>query len=97
MQAISSAMFQCQSSLNGYASPLNQSHRSTRTKHFSLSKALCSQAEANESTMFYASNSLSKNGGGNPVAAFDVDVSNDTIGNLGSPLGYAFYARLDLS
>ncbi len=39
MQAISSAMFQCQSSLNGYASPLNPSHRSTRTKHFSSSKA----------------------------------------------------------
>ena len=29
------------------------------------------------------------NGGGNPVAAFDVDVSNDAIGDLGSPLGYA--------
>lgn len=26
------------------------------------------------------------NVGGNPVAAFDADVSNDTIGDLGSPL-----------
>ncbi len=29
------------------------------------------------------------NGGGNPAAAFDVDVSNDAIGGLGSPLCYA--------
>ncbi len=30
---------------------------------------------------------LSLNDRGNPVAAFDVDVSNDAIGDLGSPLG----------
>ena len=30
---------------------------------------------------------LRTNGGGNPVAAFDVDVSNNAIGDLGSPLG----------
>ncbi len=63
MQAISSAMFQCQSSLNGYASPLNPSHRSTRPKHLSSSKARRSQAEANESTFVFASISLSKNTG----------------------------------
>ncbi len=30
---------------------------------------------------------LCQNVRGNPAAAFDVDVSNDAIGGLGSPLG----------
>ena len=35
-----------------------------------------------------------QNDGGNPVAVFDVDVSNDAIGDLGSPFGYvAFTSR----
>ena len=32
------------------------------------------------------------NVGGNPAAAFDIDVSNDAIGGLGSPLWYAWHA-----
>ncbi len=38
----------------------------------------------------------SGNEGGNPVAAFDVDVSNDAIGDLGSPLGSANFVAVDI-
>ena len=37
------------------------------------------------------------NGGGNPVAAFDVDVSNDVIGDLGSPLCSAIFCVFGLA
>ena len=36
------------------------------------------------------------NDGGNPVAAFDVDVGNYAIGGLGSPLGSAFCESPDV-
>ena len=35
-------------------------------------------------------------GGGNRAAAFDVDVSKDAIGGLGSPLGFANFVAVDI-
>ncbi len=37
-----------------------------------------------------------QNDRGNPVAAFDVDLSNDAIGDLGSPLGSANLVAIDI-
>ena len=55
------------------------------------------EARASESWRSVGALRFTNNARGNPVAALDADVSNDTIGDLGSPLGYAFFASLDLS
>ncbi len=60
----------------------SQSNDQSANSHSFVSMAACQVRQARDI------GSDIGNASGNPVAAFDIDVGNDTIGGLGSPLAY---------